>query len=99
MGSFNVTVVPCPTMDDMTMRPPDCAANPATAGNPMPESGESSFVVKNGVAALRRTAALIPVPVSAISSDVSSVQLFRSTEALNSRRPPSGMAKLAFRAS
>lgn len=96
VGSFNVTVVPRPTIEDMSMRPPDCAANPATAGNPMPDSGECSFVVKNGVTAMLRTATSIPVPSSTISSVVPSVQLSRSTEARKSSRPPSGIARLAF---
>jgi hypothetical protein len=36
------------------MCPPDCAANAATAGNPMPDGGERSFAVKEGKAATSR---------------------------------------------
>lgn len=51
VGSLRVMDVPRPAADDMAILPPDWAANPPTAGSPMPDSGEFSFVVKKGTAA------------------------------------------------
>ena len=67
-GSMTRKVVPAPSADSTSIRPPACCTMPKTVARPRPVPLSGPFVVKNGSKSRAFTSSVMPVPVSVIVS-------------------------------